>query len=1285
MDALTFDDLIPQGVREPRDDSATFGPPEPALMGRGSAGQGDAGDAGALTFDDLIPSQPPTHGASGSWSDEKESGAWNNLTAGINEGLYGMAGAPVDAMSWLMNAAAAQARAISGAPVRGPGDDPIGGSRWIGRQVSHATEAAAAPFGLDGVNDPANVEAKGPLERALRAGGQGVGSALAPETIVGALGRAGMLTPEALRMFAPVFGDGTSAAWTVRNMGIGAAGGVGADQAASATEDATRPYLGDTGARLAGSVAGVAGGIAGGIGGDLAISGAGAAARGVGRAGQAGVDYFAPTQASQERVAGQVLRKAATDPDAVAAMDTNTFEVLPGSHPTTFQATGDMGLGGLERAVATRNPDTFNQRRADQNAARLGALDALTPEGHAEALPRVLRGDAQAADATAAQGIEAAQGHAAQNVRALGGDLPPEASGAVMRQQVVDANNMAREHALGLWQAVDPDGTLTIPTSETIGTARQIVQEMPRLAQPMGGNEAAIFNAVRSLDAQPLPFRELHALRSRVSDAMLEEKRTKGNTATYARLTRLRGAIERDLEGSAPTPATFDDAALERLRAASNATKEMKRTFAPLEGITRTRGMASDFVTPDAVVPKGVFVPGSKGQATVRAYLDAVGDQGAAPLHDYAVAQMRRAAQKPDGTLDPAGVAAWRAKHQDALRELPKTDKALASAADASAAVDELAATRRQATDMRQAGIVGKVMGLEDAQDVVRTVGGIFGKQDAVMQMRRLRDATAGNEEARSGLRKAIADYMNQNFISRKEAATSGKREMASDAFQKFVLKNEQALSAVFNGEEVASLKRIAADLQRANRSLNAVRIPGQSNTAQDLAALAKGERSTLDIMTSAIGGTWAGGPLAGFAAAMGAKAINAARRAGMQKVDDLVREALLDPLLAQHLMKKTATGKGTETLTRRLLHNAMKGWSDGPLDDGLGGGSSPSGGPKGGGNGSGGVLSPLEVFNPARRGDQLPRGSEADLASGASGALALRERGQAVAEVAPSSLRQGLSRDADAGVGSGALNTLETILSGTGKPFPTKGAAGYRLRALKLDPKDFDLRPVDGGFVAVPKPGAGTSRSPRPIFDDVRSRLTGAGVPEKELDANAAVMEAYYQTRAKRLGMDAETLYRDSAPEIRAGEEPDQLGADTLAQIFAYHGTKHNFDKFDITKAGTGTGINHLGRGLYFAENENVAQRYRRLLAKGEDGYLYRVDIDTDPDRLLDLDAPLSAQSAYIQTALAKLADPKNRLLLPMQAVPLRMALGLRLDQSQKAMAVASATAERKLAASLS
>src|SRR5262249_28330253 len=50
--------------------------------------------------------------------------------------------------------------------------------------------------------------------------------------------------------------------------------------------------------------------------------------------------------------------------------------------------------------------------------------------------------------------------------------------------------------------------------------------------------------------------------------------------------------------------------------------------------------------------------------------------------------------------------------------------------------------------------------------------------------------------------------------------------------------------------------------------------------------------------------------------------------------------------------------------------------------------------------------------------------------------------------------------------------------------------------------------------------------------------------------------------------------------------------------EIVAYHGSPHDFDRFDLSKIGTGEGAQSYGHGLYFAENEGVAKSYQDQLA---------------------------------------------------------------------------------------
>ena len=143
---------------------------------------------------------------------------------------------------------------------------------------------------------------------------------------------------------------------------------------------------------------------------------------------------------------------------------------------------------------------------------------------------------------------------------------------------------------------------------------------------------------------------------------------------------------------------------------------------------------------------------------------------------------------------------------------------------------------------------------------------------------------------------------------------------------------------------------------------------------------------------------------------------------------------------------------------------------------------------------------------------------------------------------------------------------------------------------------------------------------------------------------------------------------------------------------IRAYHGSPHDFDRFSMDKIGTGEGAQAYGHGLYFAENEGVAQGYKRdttkfvnaadpiareaqdwldqfstpaearaeiddmiaaIRKRGDEataqryeairGYLdnprtgrmYEVDIDASPDEFLDWDKPLSEQPAKVREAV--------------------------------------------------
>lgn len=71
----------------------------------------------------------------------------------------------------------------------------------------------------------------------------------------------------------------------------------------------------------------------------------------------------------------------------------------------------------------------------------------------------------------------------------------------------------------------------------------------------------------------------------------------------------------------------------------------------------------------------------------------------------------------------------------------------------------------------------------------------------------------------------------------------------------------------------------------------------------------------------------------------------------------------------------------------------------------------------------------------------------------------------------------------------------------------------------------------------------------------------------------------------------------------------------DAPPTIRAFHGTPHDFDRFDLSKIGTGEGAQVYGHGLYFAEAEPVAKSYREQIAGGNTGAARRTLEGADGD----------------------------------------------------------------------
>lgn len=643
------------------------------------------------------------------------------------------------------------------------------------------------------------------------------------------------------------------------------------------------------------------------------------------------------TESGRETRAGQVLERSATDPEAAQrALAGGGEELVPGSKPTTFQATGDMGLGLLERAVAAKNPAEFQTVRGEQNSARIKALESTRTNGDPEAVAESFRAALRGATREADEAVRTAEFTAWQRAQELGGQHDPQIYGNVFRHELQMAEQTAREAEGQLWRAIDPNGTLVAGTTPVRDVRNNIYGNLTQAEQAgLTDGERAVLGVIDNY-GPAVPFRELSTLRGLVSSQMRQELSTNGRTPAYGRLVQLRTGLEDAITNRVLDTATgeFTTEAAARLGAASAATRQRATTFnaTPIRDIMRREGLEGPYKLQEGAVAGRIFTPGPKGYDNVMALRRAVGDREIIPvLQDSAVASMRRTALNSDGTINPQRLRSWLEKHQDALRAIDEArgfttsgggfTQRLRNAGEAAQSMADVAARRQMILDEHQRGVFGRLIGVADKEDVTRIVGSIFGGAQRLSNARALARRVSGDPEAMDGARRAIVDHIMEKFVSNTEGATSGQNLIRADQFQTFIRQNRASLEQFFPPETVNMWTKIAEDIHRANRSISAVKLPGGSNTMQDYMALkTTGVKPTtmtkvFTYLGAGAAGTFLSNPLVGLGAAAAAAPLIYLRDAGIRSVQDLVKQAMLNPQLARELLRKASSTEGRASL----------------------------------------------------------------------------------------------------------------------------------------------------------------------------------------------------------------------------------------------------------------------------------------------------------------------------------------------------------------------------------
>ncbi len=273
--------------------------------------------------------------------------------------------------------------------------------------------------------------------------------------------------------------------------------------------------------------------------------------------------------ARQAEMAGQRLVGAATDPAAVrATLDAPPAPLVPGVDPTVAQITRDPGLMQLERGISrpsTEAAAAFRTRADAQNDARVGAVRGIADGADPAAVPVAVQRLAGETDAAASARVQAVQQQADAAREAMGGNLPAGSEGTLgqmLRQPLAESLAATRKRESGLWNAIDPNGTLAVDMTPIRAQAHQIAANIGPNAAPLAGDEAALMGTAATLpDVQS--FRDLTDLRSRITDQKRAADQDPARAREVARLSQLLRSVHDAMEGSVAGQAAQDAAAVQ--------------------------------------------------------------------------------------------------------------------------------------------------------------------------------------------------------------------------------------------------------------------------------------------------------------------------------------------------------------------------------------------------------------------------------------------------------------------------------------------------------------------------------------------------------------------------------------------------------------------------------------------------------------------------------------------------------------------------------------------------
>lgn len=324
-----------------------------------------------------------------------------------------------------------------------------------------------------------------------------------------------------------------------------------------------------------------------------------------------------------------------------------------------------------------------------------------------------------------------------------------------------------------------------------------------------------------------------------------------------------------------------------------------------------------------------IFVPGDQGATNVREWMRANNSPEAIDnLKNIAAQRLRESVGDAD-TLSPQKLQAWKSKYANALRAVDEVSPGFSSSFDNAASATEAMGMAEKARDafaaQRGKDALGKLMGLDDPNDIENAMGKMITAKNSAQQIKNLQARIGSDPDAWEGARRATANWINNNMVTMARDA-NGVPTMSNAQVTSLIRKNPGGINILFGPDGMKALNGLEEELGRSGRTRTFQTATVGSDTPShlqqlyaNLAAHREGSEAaghTLDVMAALevphdpIRALEIWGGKLGLKYAT--KIANKLRMRGLTNTMDIYNRALLEPKFGIELAKKTLADKST-------------------------------------------------------------------------------------------------------------------------------------------------------------------------------------------------------------------------------------------------------------------------------------------------------------------------------------------------------------------------------------